>query len=281
MAKGKNKQFTKKGKKKVEKHAFLKKEWYKYMSPPAFNGSRPLGYTPANKTIGKKIGSDNVIGRVCEVSYADLDEKTRYHWRKVRMQVETVDGLNCYSSFYGLGCTRERICSLIKKGQTLINCWADVRTSDDYILRVFVTSCTNRKFTQQRNNCYAKASQLRVIRKNIRKQLVGFARKKNVNSFANSILAEELSKTLAKTISKTFPAKVVLVTKVKVLKKPRVDTNALVKEAQTKIQTGPKEGDRAQKLIEEIGEEVQEEQANAEAGEAAPEETTTAAAEAE
>lgn len=267
MAKGKNKQFTKKGKKKVEKHAFLKKEWYKYMSPPAFHGSRPLGWTPANKTIGKKIGSDNVLGRVCEVSYADLDEKTRYHWRKVRMQVETVDGLNCYSSFYGLGCTRERIFSLIKKGQTLIKCWADVKTSDGYILRVFVTSCTNRKYSQVKSNCYAKSSQLRVIRKNVRKQLVGFASKKNVNAFANSVLSEELSKNLAKTISKTFPAKVVLVTKVKVLKKPQVDAGALVKEAQSTVHAAPKE-DRTAKLIEDIEEEVKEEgEEKAEAGE--------------
>lgn len=266
MAKGKNKQLSKKGKgRKVEKHAFLKKEWYKYMSPPAFNGSRPLGWIPANKTIGKKIGSDNVLGKVCEASYADLDEKSRSHWRKVRMQVETVDGLNCYSSFYGLGCTRERIFSLIKKGQTLIDCWADVKTSDDYILRVFLTSCTNRKSGQEKANCYAKSSQLRVIRRNIRKQLVGLAKKKNVNAFANSILSEDITKSLAKTISRTFPAKVVLVTKVKVLKKPRVDAGALVKEAQSNIQLAPKE-EKASKLIEEITEEVQQDQETAAQG---------------
>lgn len=276
MAKGKNKQLSKKGKgRKVDKHAFLKKEWYKYMSPPAFNGSRPLGWIPANKTIGKKIGSDNVLEKVCEVSYADLDEKTRYHWRKVKMQVETVEGFNCYSSFYGLDCTRERIFSLIKKGQTLIDCWADVRTSDDYILRVFVTSCTNRKQGQVKNNTFAKSSQLRVIRKNIRKAIVGEAKKKTVNAFANSILSEELSKKLAKTISRTFPAKVVLVTKVKVLKKPRVDAGALIKEAQSNAQVTQTQ-DKTGALIEEIEGEVQEgqEKAEGEQTEQAAEETT-------
>lgn len=59
MAKGKNKQTIRKGKggKKVEKHAFVKKEWYKFMSPPSFSGARPIGWTPANKTIGKSKSS--------------------------------------------------------------------------------------------------------------------------------------------------------------------------------------------------------------------------------
>lgn len=55
MAKGKNKQQAKKGRggKKIEKHSFLKKEWYKVISPPAFTGAKPIGWTAANKTIGK------------------------------------------------------------------------------------------------------------------------------------------------------------------------------------------------------------------------------------
>ena len=62
-----------------------------------------------------EIGSDNVLGRVAEVTYADLDDKSPYHWRKVKMQVETVEGQNCYTSFYGLDSTRERVASLIQK----------------------------------------------------------------------------------------------------------------------------------------------------------------------
>ena len=259
MAKGKNKQFKKgKGGRKVEKHAFLKKEWYQVMSPPAFNGSRPLGWTPGNKTIGKKIGKDNVLGRVCEVSYADLDDKTPFHWRKVRMQVETIEGMNCYSSFYGLSCTRERIFSLLKKGQTTIDCWADVKTSDNYILRIFITSCTVRKYGQKKNNCYAKSSQLRVIRKKVQAHLVKFAADKTVNQLANEILSEKVSKNLAKTISRVFPVKVVLVTKVKVLKKAIVDKNTLVKESQQKkVEATTATNEKATKLIEEIEEQVE------------------------
>ena len=240
MAKGKNKQLAKKGKggRKVEKHPFVKKEWYKYMSPPSIIASMPLGWTPANKTVGKKIGSDNVLGRVCEVSFADLDKSSRYNWRKVRMQVETVEGHNCYSSFYGLDSTRERVCSLIKKGQSLIDIWTDVKTADGYILRISLTTCTIRKYNQQTNNCYCKSSQVRAIRKVVSRYLVNHAAKSTVAQLANNVLSESLSGDLVTKICKIFPVKVVLITKVKVLKKAKLDVKGLVTKANKSLREG-------------------------------------------
>lgn len=245
------------------------------MSPAAFNGSRPVGYTPANKTIGKKIGSDNVLGRVCEVSYKDLNAKSNFHWRKVRMQVETVEGKNCYSSFYGLGCTAERISSLLKKNQTTINIWCDVKTKDGYILRIFVTSCTVRKNRQRKNNCYAKASQLKIIRKRAREHLVKFAQKRTHTDLANAILNEAVSKNLIKNISKTFPVKVVLITKVKVLKKANIDVHSLLKEAkQATVKETTTKG--ANDLIDQAAKEVENAETEEKTEEAAPAEEKSA-----
>lgn len=53
MAKGKNKQTVRKGNKKSDKHAFLKKEWYRLLTPPGLEGNHAVGWVPANKTIGK------------------------------------------------------------------------------------------------------------------------------------------------------------------------------------------------------------------------------------
>jgi hypothetical protein len=77
MTKGKNKQQAKKGGrggKKVEKASFTKKEWYKVMSPPAFSGSRPIGWTPANKTIGKSKSffHSSSIFAICSKSRTDV-----------------------------------------------------------------------------------------------------------------------------------------------------------------------------------------------------------------
>jgi small subunit ribosomal protein S3Ae len=231
MAKGKNKQFTKKGKggRKVEKHAFLKKEWYTLMSPPNVSkNTTPLGWTPANKTIGKKIGVNNVLGRVCECTFPDLEAGSEEVWRKVKMQVETVQGMICYSSFYGLDSTRERVFSLLKKGQSLLDFWVDVKTNDKYILRVFVVACTRRQANQKSNNCYAKSSQVRAMRAKVTKTLSNIAAKKSATGLAQEILTDTLNKTLINQMRKIFPIRVALVTKVKVLKKPNIDAKSLV-----------------------------------------------------
>ena len=54
MAKGKNQKVSKRGNaaKRMEKHPFLKKKWYKLISPPTVGNSVMVGYTPVNKTMG-------------------------------------------------------------------------------------------------------------------------------------------------------------------------------------------------------------------------------------
>jgi ribosomal protein S3AE len=105
MAKGKNKQMSKRGGKgggKTEKHSFYKKKWYKLQSPPTVGNSVTVGWTPANKTMGTKLSKTNLLGRVAEVSLGDLVDKTPFDFKRVKMQVEEVKSSTCYSSFYGL-----------------------------------------------------------------------------------------------------------------------------------------------------------------------------------
>lgn len=246
MAKGKNKQALKKGKggRKVEKHAFLKKEWYTLMSPPNVSkNTTPLGWTPANKTIGKKIGSNNVLGRVCECTLPDLNPESKEEvWRKIKMQVETVQGMNCYSSFYGLDCTRERVFSLLGKGQSLLDFWVDVKTTDKYILRVFVIACTKRQYNQKSKNCYAKSSQIRAMRVRVCKLLTNIAAKKTATGLAQEILTDSITKTLVNQMKKIFPIRVALVTKVKVLKKPSINGKELIDSTNSKKAKAKKTG---------------------------------------
>merc|ERR1712160_177854 len=51
MAKGKNKQISKKGgaRGKQERHPFSKKQWYKIQSPPNVHNSVQVGWTPVNR----------------------------------------------------------------------------------------------------------------------------------------------------------------------------------------------------------------------------------------
>lgn len=138
------------------------------------------------------------------------------------MQIETVEGQNCYTSFYGLDSTRERVASLIQKRQTLLDIWVEVKTADDFILRVFLNSTTVKK-NPKSDNCYAKTSQIRLIRSKVQKYLLKRAKETTAVKFANDIIGEDINKGLVKLISKIYPVKTALITKVKVLKKPKID----------------------------------------------------------
>lgn len=63
--------------------------------------------------------------------------------------------------------TRDKFFSLIKKHQTLIEANAEVRTTDGYVLRLFVVAFTKKQPGQVAKTSYAQGSKIRAIRKKI------------------------------------------------------------------------------------------------------------------
>jgi ribosomal protein S3AE len=62
--------------------------------------------------------------------------------------------------------TRDKLCSLIRKWQSLIEAFVDVRTTDGYYLRIFAIAFTKKQSNQAvKSTCYAQAGQIRNIRK--------------------------------------------------------------------------------------------------------------------
>lgn len=236
MAKGKNQKMSKRGNaaKKMEKHPFLKKKWYKLLSPPSIGNSVMVGWTPANKTMGTKLSKDLLMNRVCEVSYSDIKENTQFPWKKIKMQVEEVKSGNCYSSFYGVDMVREKLYYFLRKKMSLIDCFCDVKTMDGYILRCLVTTFTARKSGQVKSNTYAKTSQVKAIRKIFTKILSKTAQTSNISEYTANVLNNTLAEKLQTKGSQIFPLGHVLIRKIKVLKKSKIDVNKLVNEANMK-----------------------------------------------
>ena len=168
MAIGKNKRLTKgkKGGKKKASDPFLRKEQYVIRAPSMF-ATRNAGKTIISRTQGTKIASEGLKNRVFELSLADLnggDESQGY--RKIRLVCEDVQGTNVITNFHGMDITRDKLCSLIRKWQTLIDAHIDVRTTDGYLLRVFTIAFTKKQSNQAaKSTCYAQAGQVRNIRK--------------------------------------------------------------------------------------------------------------------
>lgn len=152
----------KKGAKKKIVDPFTKKDWYDIKAPSIFK-VRDVGKTLVNRTQGTRIASDGLKGRVYEVSLADLQNEhdAERSFRKFKLICEDVQGKNCLTNFYGMNLTTDKLRSMVKKWQTLIEAHADVKTTDGYLLRVFCIGFTHKQQYQNSKTCYAQAQQVR------------------------------------------------------------------------------------------------------------------------
>ncbi len=98
--------------------------------------------TLVNRTTGLKNANDALKGRIFEVSLADLQKDEDHAFRKVKLRVDEVQGKNCLTNFHGLDFTSDKLRSLVRKWQTLIEANVVVKTTDDYLLRLFAIAFT-------------------------------------------------------------------------------------------------------------------------------------------
>eukprot|EP00294_Goniomonas_avonlea_P017328 CAMPEP_0114543318 /NCGR_PEP_ID=MMETSP0114-20121206/2291_1 /TAXON_ID=31324 /ORGANISM="Goniomonas sp, Strain m" /LENGTH=127 /DNA_ID=CAMNT_0001727647 /DNA_START=51 /DNA_END=430 /DNA_ORIENTATION=- len=127
MAIGKNKRLSKgkKGKGRKIVDPFTKKDWYDIKAPSAFT-VRTVGKTLVTRSAGTRIATDYLKGRVLECNLADLNNDEDQGFRKIKLRVEDVQGKNCLTNFYGMDFTTDKLRSLVKKWQTLIEAHIDV-----------------------------------------------------------------------------------------------------------------------------------------------------------
>merc|ERR1712160_106208 len=116
--------------------------------------------------------------------------------------------------------TRDKECSLIRKWHTLIEAHADVKTTDGFLVRLFVLAFTKRRLDQVKTNCYAQSAQ---IRKKMSDIMHAEASKCQLRELVKKLIPEVIGKEIEKQTQGIFPLKDVLVRKVKILKKPQFD----------------------------------------------------------
>jgi len=229
MAVGKNKRLTKskKGGKKKAVDPFLKKEWYKLIAPSIF-AEKNCGRTIITKTQGTKIASDGLKDRVIELSLADLNQNEGLSFRKIKLCIEDVQGFNCLLNFHGMDMTRDKLCSLIKKKQSIIEANVDVRTTDGYIVRMFCIAFTKQQKEQLKETCYAKSAKERAIRAKMVATMTTLGAKGDLKSLVKALISGTTNEEIEQEASSIFPIKDCFIRKVKVIKKPKFDVTALM-----------------------------------------------------
>jgi len=228
MAVGKNKRLSKgkKGTKKKIIDPFAKKDWYDVKIPSNFN-VRNIGKTPVTRTIGTKIASDALKGRVFEMAQADLNND-EVSFRKYRLMVEDVQGRNVMTNFHGMSMTTDKLRSLVKKWQTCIEAHTDVKTTDGYLLRFFAIGFTKKRNNSTKKTAYAKSTQIRAIRKKMVEIMSREVTTKDLKDVVTKLLPDSMGADMEKSCQSIYPLHDCYIRKVKVLKKPKFDVHKLM-----------------------------------------------------
>eukprot|EP00004_Rigifila_ramosa_P007023 TRINITY_DN17944_c0_g1_i1.p1 TRINITY_DN17944_c0_g1~~TRINITY_DN17944_c0_g1_i1.p1 ORF type:complete len:260 (-),score=78.43 TRINITY_DN17944_c0_g1_i1:44-796(-) len=229
MAVGKNKRLSKKGKglKKKIVDPYTKKEWYDIKAPNMFS-ERQVGKTIVSRTQGTKIAAEALKGRVFEVCLADLQKTEDQSFRKIKLRAEEVSGRNLLTNFYGLDFTTDKVRSLVKKWQSLIEMHVDVKTTDGHVLRVFTIAFTKKRPNTTRKTCYASTAQKKAIRKKMVDIITAHVTTVDLKDVVKKLIPEVIGKEIEKSCQGIYPLQNVFVRKVKLLKSPKFDIAKLL-----------------------------------------------------
>jgi len=240
MAIGKNPRISKskKGGKKKIVDPFTRKDWYDIRAPAVFE-NRNVGKTLVNRSAGTHIAADHLKGRVLEVNLADLTNNEESNHKNFKLKVEDVQGKQCLTNFYGMNFTTDKLRSLVKKWQTLIEAFVDVKTQDGYSLRLFCLAFT-KKISPVKKTCYAQSSQVKAIRKKMVDIIAREATSVELKDLVVKLIPDSIAKIIEKECQGIYPLRDVAIRKVKILKAPKFDHYKLMEIHDGGADTGSK-----------------------------------------
>jgi small subunit ribosomal protein S3Ae len=186
---------------------------------------RDFTISPVNVTAGEKFSHEAIKGRVYTVSLGDLNQTNPHKKIKLIVDEEAEKGSKvALTNFYGIDTTRDHLCSLIRKWHTLIDCFVDAKTSDGFLLRLFITCSTKKAKKQQKATSYAQQSQIKQIRKIMSTVIVKEVKKSTLKELVPKLLTDVISDDITKKAKKIFPVQNTIIRKVKTIKRPRFDS---------------------------------------------------------
>merc|ERR1712083_243466 len=200
------------------------------MGAPGVFKVRQVGKTLVNRTAGTKIASEGLKGRVFEVSLADLQAETdaERSFRKFKLICDDVQGKNCLTTFYGMNLTTDKLRSMVKKWQTLIEGNCDVKTTDGYLIRLFCIGFTRKQDQSNKKTCYAQAQQIRNIRKKMVDIITREVSATDLKEVVNKLIPDSIARDIEKACQGIYPLHDVHIRKVKVIRRPRFDLTKLM-----------------------------------------------------
>jgi small subunit ribosomal protein S3Ae len=201
--------------------------------------NRNVGKTLVNRSQGTHVASDHLKGRVVEVNLADLTGNEESNHKNFKLKIDEIQGKQCLTNFYGLSFTTDKVRSLVKKWQSLIEAYVDVKTQDGYLLRLFCMGFT-KKISPVKKTCYAQGSQIRAIRKKMVEIMIREASTVELKDLVVKFIPDSIAKAIEKECQGIYPLRDVAIRKVKIIKSPKYDPYKLMELHDSGADTGSK-----------------------------------------
>ncbi|CAG8534247.1 19204_t:CDS:2 [Racocetra fulgida] len=185
--------------------------------------------------VKSENANDALKGRVFEVSLADLNKDEEQAFRKIKLRVDEVQGKNLLTNFHGMDFTSDKLRSLVRKWQSLIEAHVDVKTTDGYLLRLFAIAFTRRRPNQVSKTTYAQSSQIRQIRKKMFDIMTQQATSVDLKELVLKFVPESIGRDIEKACQGIYPLQ-------NILKSPKFDVQKLLDLHGDNLDTGSKMG---------------------------------------
>ena len=144
------------------------------------------------------------------------------------LKCEDVQGKNVLTNFHGMDFTTDKLRSLVRKWFSLIETFVDIKTTDQYMLRIFVIGFTKRRMDQAKRTCYAQSGQIRQIRKKMNEIVARESTTCDLKELVLKFIPEVIGKEIEKVCAGIYPLQNVYIRKVKILKAPKFDVTKLM-----------------------------------------------------
>jgi len=240
------------------KDRWKSKEWYNILAPQMFNLAK----------IGETLTNDpeTVVGRVATVTLQDLTGDFSMSHLKLKFKVRDIRGYDAYTEFIAHDMASDYVRRLSRRHVTRVDTVLDVRTVDNYILRIKPMAIVNRRIQN---------GQRTAIRNIITESLNEYAKNKTLADIVKGMISGEISKMLAKNCKPIVPIRRMEIRKSEVLKPGDMKSVDEIIEEEKKRQEeeeARKAEEAAKKKAEEMkAEEEKEEKKEAETAEPADE----------
>ena len=166
------------------------KNWYRVLAPDMFE-SIQIGETLSDNP-------DKLIGRVLDVTLQQMTGDFSKMHIKLIFKINTVKGSDAFSNFIGHSLTSDYIRRLTRRKRSKTDGVFDVKTKDDFTLRVKPMAVTEKRI---------QTSQRHSIRMNMNNTISDYAKDRLVSEFIRDMLSGELSSMIFKKCKHIYPIK--------------------------------------------------------------------------